>query len=210
MTPRDCEDVYSKTPEKDIPWASDEPPRALVELLESGGVEPCAAIDMGCGAGGYAIYLARRGFEVTGVDLSPTAIETARKKAARQGVDVDFIVADVLGDLDEVRRRFDFLYDWSLLHHIEPKDRDRYVSNARRLLKPGGKYLSVCFSDKDPFFGGKGKSRETSIGTVLYFSSLGELEELFRPYFEILEHKIIATRGKRGEHKCNYFLMRRP
>ena len=161
----------------------------IVALVESERVKPCKAIDLGCGAGNYATYLAGRGFEVIGVDSSPTAIRIARENANKKGVTGTFLVADVLGDLDEVKETFDFAYDWELLHHIFPEKRKKYVENVRRILNPGGKYFSVCFHEKDPQFGGSGKYRKTSLGTVLYFSSEDELRELFEQYFKIKELK---------------------
>jgi methylase of polypeptide subunit release factors len=58
----------------------------IVALVESGRVKPCKAIDLGCGAGNYATYLAGRGFEITGIDNSPTAIRIARENANKKGV----------------------------------------------------------------------------------------------------------------------------
>ena len=64
----DMDRIYKNMPLEKIPWNSETPPEALVELVESGKVKPCRAIDLGCGAGNYAVYLAGRGFEVTGID----------------------------------------------------------------------------------------------------------------------------------------------
>ncbi len=143
-------------------------------MVESGQVQPCKTIDMGCGAGNYAIYLASVGFDVTGVDISPSAIALAEANAKQKGVTCRFVAADVLGGLAEITETFDFAYDWSLLHHVFPNDRKQYVETVHRLLVPGGKYLSVCFSEKDTGFGGTGRFRMTSIGTELYFSSEDE------------------------------------
>ena len=63
-----------------IPW--DVGPREeLVSLVESGRVKPCRAIDLGSGTASNVIYLAQHGFEVTGVDYSPAAIEMGRLRA---------------------------------------------------------------------------------------------------------------------------------
>ena len=102
---------------------------------------------------------------------------------------------------------FNFAYDWSLLHHVFPEDRKQYVENVHRLLVPSGKYLSVCFSEKDSGFGGTGEFRTTSIGTVLYFSSEDELRDLFEPYFEITTLKTIQVEGKREPHLMNWVSM---
>ncbi len=98
--------IYREMHAGDIPWNIETPPKALVELIESGKVKPAKTIDLGCGAGNYAIYLASKGFDVTGVDISPTAIKMARENAMKKGVKSNFIVADVLGDLNEVKGDF--------------------------------------------------------------------------------------------------------
>ncbi|MGA9098222.1 MAG: class I SAM-dependent methyltransferase, partial [Methanotrichaceae archaeon] len=181
--------IYRNMNLEDIPWNIEEPPDALIELVKSGKVKPCKTIDLGCGAGNYAIYLASIGFDVTGVDISPTAIRLAKENAEKNGVKSNFLVADVLGKLDEVPGTFDFAYDWELLHHIFPEERKKYVENVHKILNPRGKYLSVCFNEKDPQFGGSGKYVETRIGTILYLSSEEELRDLFDPYFSIRELK---------------------
>lgn len=201
--------IYREWPLGKIPWNIETPPDALVELVENGKVKPCKTIDFGCGAGNYAIYLASIGFDVTGIDISPTAIEVARENAKKKEIKGNFLAADVLGDLEEVKETFDFAYDWELLHHIFPEKREKYVKNVYRLLNPGGKYFSVCFSEKDPQFGGSGKYRETRLGTVLYFSSEEELRDLFGPYFHIEELRTMGIRGRPTPHIINYAFMER-
>ncbi|HUL61758.1 MAG TPA: class I SAM-dependent methyltransferase [Methanocella sp.] len=201
------DDIYRKMPLESIPWNSEAPPELLVRLVEAGQVTPCRAIDLGCGTGNYVIWLAGQGFDATGIDLAPTAIKIARENARNKGVNCHFIVADVLGDLREVPGTFDFAYDYELLHHIFPEDREKYVENVDRLLNPGGKYLSVCFNERDPQFGGRGKYRKTRLGTELHFSSLDELRELFSPRFKILELKVVDIVSKFGPHVVNFAFM---
>jgi SAM-dependent methyltransferase len=196
----DIDRIYRTVPPDRIPWNSETPPDALVQLVHDGKVRPCRTIDLGCGAGNYAIYLAGLGFDVTGVDSSPAAIKIARKNAEKQGVRCRFIVADLLGDMHEVTETFDFGYDWEVLHHVFPEDRGAYIRNVYTLLRPGATYFSVCFSEKDPQFGGRGKYRMTQIGTTLYFSSEAEIQELVSSYFIIRELKTIKISGKFGPH----------
>ncbi|MCX5803014.1 MAG: class I SAM-dependent methyltransferase [Proteobacteria bacterium] len=205
----EMDSIYKNIPLEEIPWNIETPPDALAELVDSGKVTPCKTIDLGCGAGNYAIYLASIGFDVTGIDISPVAIEIAEENAKKKGVKWNFLVADVLGDLDEVKETFDFAYDWELLHHIFPDKRKKYIKNVYRIINPGGKYLSVCFSEKDLQFGGSGKYRETPLGTILYFSSDDELRDLFEPYFNIKELKTIEISGKFAPHLANYAFMER-
>ena len=210
MIREQMEQIYRKTPPADIPWNSESPPKALVELVESGQVQPCKIIDLGCGAGNYATYLASVGFDVTAVDISPAAIALAEAKAKEKSVACRFVVADVLGGLEEITEAFEFAYDWSLLHHIVPEDRRQYVETVHRLLVPSGKYLSVCFSDRDAGFGGTGRFRGTSLGTVLYFSSEDELRDLFEPYFDVLKLETVQVEGKQEPHLMNWAFLKKP
>lgn len=204
------ERIYRNVPAEEIPWNIESPPAILESLVSESRVKPCRAIELGCGTGNYVVYLARRGFDATGVDISDAAIEIARRTAAEKGATCTFLVADVLGDLGEIRDTFDFAFDWELLHHIFPPDRGKYVGNVHRLLRPQGRYLSVCFSEESKEFGGIGKYRRTPLGTVLYFSSEEEMASLFHPLFEIEELKTVDIQGKHSLHKAVYaFLAKR-
>jgi len=205
----EIDEIYRNTPLEEIPWNIEAPPEALVELIQSGKVQPCKALDLGCGAGNHAIYLASLGFDVTGIDISPAAIKIAQEQAEKKGVKCNFLTADVLGELEEVTQTFGFAYDWELLHHIFPDRRKRYLENVYRLLGSRGKYLSVCFSEQDPEFGGAGKYRKTPLGTVLYFSSEDESRKLFERRFRIKELKTIEISGKFARHLANYAFMER-
>lgn len=204
---RKLDNIYRHIPLQDIPWNTETPPDVLVELIESRTIRPCRCIDLGCGAGNFAIYLSKKGFNATGVDFSDEAIKIASKNARKAGAKCTFMKSDMLGDMTEVEGTFDFAFDWEVLHHIYPEYRDKYVRNVKRILSPHGKYLSVCFSEKSPHFGGIGKYRETPLGTILYFSSEEELRELFSNYFKLIELKTIEVPGKHVTHVANYAFM---
>ena len=145
-------------------------------------------------------------FTITSKDLLehvklPFAVQAVDMTAAGDAFNGAFKITNFLQNL--------FAYDWELLHHIFPPDRDRYVANVARLLKPGGRYLSVCFSENDRGFGGSGKYRETSLGTVLYFSSEKELEDLFSGLFTILELKTVEVQGRFDRHLAVFAFMER-
>ena len=204
MSLRDQMDrIYTDVSLEDIPWNMSEPPRLLIDAVDSNMIEPCRVIDLGCGAGNYAVWLALKGFDVTAVDLSRQAIRHAEALAARHDVTCRFVVADLLGDRSELPEGFDLAIDWEVLHHIFPQDRSVFVRNVRFMLNPGGKYLSVCFSEADPAFGGTGKRRRTPLGTTLYFSNEQELRALFEPEFRILELRTQEIGGKYGSHLAN-------
>lgn len=203
------DEIYRNMPLEEIPWNMETPPELLVELVDAGKVQPCRAIDLGCGAGNYAVYLAQRGFEVTGIDISPAAIAIAGKNADKKGLKCEFFVADVVEELEKVKQNWDFAYDWGLLHHIPPTQRHKYVQNVRRVLNPSGKYLSVCFSERDTGFGGSGKYRKTRFGSVLYFSCEDELSELFQECFQVVDLRTVEIDGKFESHIFNYAFMER-
>jgi SAM-dependent methyltransferase len=204
----DIDDIYRNLAPEDIPWNRPELPAPLRELLEGGDVLPCRAVEFGCGMGKHAIEMARRGFEVTGVDLSPTAIRMARENAAAADMDVRFVAADVTRAMD-LPTGFGFGWDWEMLHHLFPEERGGYAANLARHLAPGALHLSVCFSEHDPMFG-TGKKRRTPIGTELYFSSVGEIGELFAPLFGIVELGEIEIIGTRGTHRAVKAVLKAP
>jgi cyclopropane fatty-acyl-phospholipid synthase-like methyltransferase len=116
----------------------------LVKLVESGRIEPGRAIDLGCGVGIEAIYLAESGFDVIGVDFSPTAIRRARRNARKAGVEVAFYQED-LTDLQQVNGTYDFLLDVGALSDMDQKQREGYVRNVLPLTHSGSIFLLMAF-----------------------------------------------------------------
>jgi SAM-dependent methyltransferase len=207
---KQMDDIYGVMALDEIPWNLRQPPWLLVELVESGSLLPCDAVDLGCGAGNQAVWLAKRGFEMTCVDISPKAIEHAEALAAEAGIECRFVSADLTKEMEDFDLRFDFAYDWEVLHHIFPPDRERYAANVHRMLRPGGRYLSVCFGEQDfAAFEGEGKYRKTPLGTTLYFSSLDEIRELFDPLFIIDDLRIVEIAGKYQPHMAIMALMKK-
>jgi len=209
MIKEQMERIYRDIPLDKIPWNIKSPPEILVATVTTEPAKSCKVIELGCGAGNYVIHFSKLGYDCTGVDISENAIRLAGISASTAGVDCRLIVADVTGDLSKWASTFDFVYDWELLHHIFPEDREKYVEKVHRLLNAGGRYLSVCFSEKDPQFGGSGKYRKTPLGTVLYFSSEKEMELLFGKRFVICDLKTIDIEGKNAVHKAIYAFMKK-
>ena len=122
----------------ELVWGS-EPNRFVAEAL--GSSEPAGrALDLACGEGRNAIWLAQRGWRTTGVDFSEVAIERARSLAAERGVEAEFICADVTEWIPE-----EGSYELVLVLYLQvpARDRRRAWANAARALAPGGELLLI-------------------------------------------------------------------
>jgi len=100
-------------------------------------------LDLGCGYGRTAIYLARQGWEVDGIDFVPLAIAEARSRARRAGLinnKVQFHNASV-ADLHFLQAPYDLAVDIGCLHALGPEDQAGYEASLKRLLRPGAWYL---------------------------------------------------------------------
>jgi SAM-dependent methyltransferase len=200
--------IYNDLTLDEIPWNIESPPDNIRKLVESGWILPCDAIDLGCGAGNCATWLGSKGFMMTGVDLSQKAIQLAEAIAEKNKVACRFVVQDMTSVVEGFDNAFDFAYDWEVLHHVFPKDREKYVMNVHRMLRSNAKYYSLCFSEEEPpSFGGDGKYRKTRLGTTLYYSSESELRKLFERLFQIYQLRTVKVEGKRGHHLAVEALM---
>src|SRR5260370_10678059 len=86
----------------DTPWDTGNPSTELQRVIVEDKIQPCSAIDLGCGTGTNVIWLAGLGFDVTALDFSPTAIDLGRAKKARVAAKVRFLTADVLDPPDDI------------------------------------------------------------------------------------------------------------
>ena len=124
-------------------WDIGRPSSELQKAVESGAVKPGKAVVLGCGTGTNAIYLAGKGFDVTGIDIAPTALARAKAKADKAGVKVRWMVADVL-NLPENLGPVDFIFDRGCYHGVRRSNAAGYVETVRRLSQPGTQLLILA------------------------------------------------------------------
>lgn len=162
----------------DIPWDHGQPDHNLIESISTFSIVPGKTLDIGCGTGENSIWLARQGFDVSGCDLSQTAIETAKQKARTAGVECCFHVADFLVDpLPDAP--FSFVFDRGCLHSVpDLEGRERFVARAADLLNENGLWLCMAGNADEP---------EREIGPPRLTAT--ELVALAEPRFEILSLK---------------------
>jgi SAM-dependent methyltransferase len=175
---RDWDKIYSQYDLTEIPWHSDEPDQELLDLIENKEMKPHLVLDVGCGAGTDAIYLAAIGCDVTAIDISHEAIKIARQRAVRERVKVNFI-ADNFMEFDFSDRSFDFINDRGCFHHISPRDRHKFAVRINDLLKNNGFYFLRCWSDKaeETERGPYRLSKDEIISTFSKFLEVGEIKD---------------------------------
>ncbi|MDQ1541122.1 MAG: hypothetical protein QOH29_1848 [Actinomycetota bacterium] len=103
------------------------------------------ALDIGCGTGDHAIELARRGWQVTGVDYVAQALDKARDKAAAAGVAIEYVEADATRLAESVGSGYQLLLDVGCLHGFKPGQREDYARGATAVTAPGGVLLLFAF-----------------------------------------------------------------
>lgn len=129
------------------PWDSGVPSAELMRTIEEGDLRGRSILELGCGTGTNAIELARRGYQVTAVDLIDVPIQKARQKAKTAGVKVDFRSGD-LTRID-LGGPYDCLFDLGLYHGIRNRNLRGFLSTLERVSRVGTRWLSLAGSAKE-------------------------------------------------------------
>ncbi|MBI4677058.1 MAG: class I SAM-dependent methyltransferase [Elusimicrobia bacterium] len=160
-------------PEK-LPWDAGKPDEELVKLVDSGFLAPGPALDVGSGLGHDAVFLAAKGFQVTAVDISATAVKLAQERAQAAEVKdkIDFQATDVLR-MEAAPGRFSLINDRGFFHYLRDDSRAAYIGFLRRSLSDRGLVFLRVYSDKEP----------PCLGPLRY--SMEELKRLFERAFDI-------------------------
>lgn len=129
---------------KRIPFFIDAPDENLVNYVERGMIQPGRVLELGCGPGRNAIFLAQLGFEVDAVDLSSEGLDWARERAVEKGVEVKFMQGNIF-EINLPHKEYDLIYDSGCFHHVPPHRRVSYLNLLNNCLKEGGHFAITCF-----------------------------------------------------------------
>ena len=176
-------DWHSRYERGDIPWDRHSTTHVLDRILREWQIQPCRALDMGCGTGNSAVYLARLGFKVTAFDLVPQAIELAREKARRLGLDIAFRPGD-FRSLENPAEPFPFVFDSGLYHCVRRDLLQDWLAFLGRVTKPGSRWLTIAGNASDPQPGDKGPPRVRASELCAELEPLFDLVELRESRFE--------------------------
>src|SRR5260370_439719 len=130
------------------PWDTGRPSAELQRRLAEFPVAPCRALELGCGTGANAVWLAQQGFDVTGIDLSPIAIERALERAAQAAVTVQFLESDVTA-LPALAAPFGFFFDRGCYHAVRRGDAAGYLRALERITAPGATGIVLTGNAKE-------------------------------------------------------------
>jgi methyl halide transferase len=191
MTKRDWDGHYATG---ELPWDTGVPEGHLVVAVDGGTIRPGRALEVGCGTGTNALWLATKGFDVVALDVSPLAIERANAKKAAAGEPGErcrFLVADFLAE-DVPGGPFEFVFDRGVFHTLdEAGEREQFVARVAAHLGDGGQWLSLIGSTE----GGPrdtGPPRRTAREVMSAIEPVLEVVEFRATQFEALPDQPVA------------------
>ena len=183
------DDAYLSSP----PWDTGHPQPAFVDLVRHGEIRLGRVLDVWCGMGNNAIFLEKSGFSVVGIDIVPSAIRLAKTKAIEQDAKVDFRVCNALElHLLFERGEFDNVIDSGFFHTLMDQERPVFARQINRVLRNSGNYFMLCFSDKEPDWGGP--RRVTKYEIKQTFSQMFRINYIRETFFA----NRIRTKGARA------------
>ncbi|HEX5104478.1 MAG TPA: class I SAM-dependent methyltransferase [Pirellulaceae bacterium] len=137
------------------PWETGQPSAELARVIAEEKIQPGRVIELGCGSGINAVWLAQQGFDVTGVDFNRLAIEKARQRAIEAEVTIRFLLADVTDWKDDAEP-FPFFFDRGCYHSVRDLNLPGYLRTIERVTSPGSLGLILTGNAREPSPPGQG------------------------------------------------------
>ncbi len=165
------------------PWDTGRPDSNLKKIIEEYKITGKRALDIGCGTGDNAIFLAQSGFQVTGTEIVDLARQKACSKASKAGINCEFLLKNIIENpLDE--EPFDFVFDRGCFHASDSGElREKFVKAVAAHLKAEGYWLSLI-GNADEKREGNGPPRRTATEIVTAVEPLFEIIMLKAGHFD--------------------------
>ena len=183
MKHRLCRVFWDLAYRSGAPWDSGLPADELIELVQSSRLNAGRVLDIGCGTGTNVLFLAERGFDASGIDISRVAIKRAVAKARERSLKCSFYLLDFTETeaVSKTFSTFDILLDVGCLHSLSARDREMYVDSLKLISRPGSLYLLWCFLRGRPWaYGPPGVDEQ-------------EVERRLSDQFLIIEKRRLST-----------------
>ena len=181
-------DNFYSNREKAIPFFVNVPDENLVSYFKEGIINPKKVLELGCGNGRNAVYMAKQGCQVDAVDMSSEAISWGKDIAEAENVNINYINESIF-NLNIEEQSYDFVYDAGCFHHIPPHRRFSYKALIKKALKPHKYFGLNCFNGK---MGAKYTDwdvyEKRSLGGGLAYNQ-NEIENIFTDIFKIIEFR---------------------
>lgn len=149
MTTETPQQWNARYAEGNTPWDNDQPDSELARVVQQSAIAACRMLELGCGTGTNAVWLAQQGFNVTAFDLAQLAIEKAQARASGANVGIKFFQGDVFS-LPDLGEPFEFVFDRGVYHCVRRLNAALFAEVVAGLTAPGGHYLTLAGNPNEP------------------------------------------------------------
>ena len=180
-----------------VSWDTKSVNPVFVKLLEKKEFnKTCKILIAGCGKGYDAVFVAAKGYDVTAVDFSSTAIGYAKNLAYQNNVNVKFLIEDIFTLNEHYCEKFDLVYEYTTYCAINPDRRKEYAKKISSLVKKGGRLIAILFPvdnrDGGPPF---------SVDAVEFYNNFSEYLQL-----ELSTKQINSIKPRKGREVLQVYL----
>ncbi|MCA9267209.1 MAG: class I SAM-dependent methyltransferase [Planctomycetales bacterium] len=203
MTSQTASDWNNRYVQGDTPWDNNLPDSQLQRVLTEFELRPSRVLELGCGTGTNAVFLAQQGFAVTAMDIAPLAIAKAQSRAQAAGVAIDFSAGDIL-ECPAPAEPFPLVFDRGVYHCVRRVSAEGFCRKVADATAPGGLYFTVAGNANEAEAAAEGPPRVTAEELCREFSPLFDLVLLREARFDPVE-----INGKLDQPLCWAALWRR-
>lgn len=180
---------------ENVAWQSEDPTPVVKQAVENGLIKASqAVVDIGCGFGGNANFLASKGVEVTAVNINRRELAQAQKKTRARGLNVSYVEASATA-IPLATDSQDTALDLGCTHMLDRPSQEKAAGEIARVIKSGGHLIYFGFSKDHPAF-------QNNPGSPM-FRGLGDIQQMYGGQFEVVRAEITKWKPK-PEEKASF------